>query len=893
MANANGWCVHRTTLLALWASVLMVSCAEQHPNPVLAGQDIRVTFLHTSDIHSRLIPYDMTVLASDRRLGLRQENAPFGGIARMAHIIQRERQRNERVAYVDSGDCFQGAPIFNVFFGEIEQRAMSQLRPDAVVIGNHEFDEGLWNYVEKLKDWASYPVIAANYAYTPDNPLQDLSRPYHLANIGGLRIAFIGIANFSSISSITDTGNSLKILPLENKTILQEYLDFLAPHADLLVGVSHAGLGEDEEIIEATSGFDIIFGGHLHVALDPPKIIHDKTGRAVPLVHSGAFAKYVGKLDVVVRDGEVINHKYELIPIDSTVPEDPKMLELMEPYKLVLNQHIDLTSVFGYASRIIRRFGFGGGDAPLGNLVAEAIRFQARADFGMTNTLGIRSDISEGVITFDGLFNVFPFNNTVTTMFVSGVDIQGLFDYVARRSAGRGCNSQVQVSGIEFTMNCNAASPECPDCPRAEGVALVSCADPQIEDKTGCTREPIQLSGIYEMATNDYIAGGGSGFTILRSNNTQFDTGLPIRDAVMEAFVRSPKCLEECETADGRIEIGSCSTFLGCVDSITEFHDRACRKLDSTDLEKRVSSYCGHDDMRCEVTEDCLKADELCADGSCQTCKHSAECDPELCEGDTCRCVDGLCLPDRMRCLNGRCGLKCALDEDCPNFLSTGERLTLCIDGACVPRPAIACLETNDCNPSVLMCFGGGAPCEAAADCAPGESCVDRRCAPVPAACERSDQCGNGDVCRFGFCRAQKGCEDCNGRCVDGLCQETCSPCQLDDQCPSGESCVRNLCVPVIAQCEENRCRTACTGKQGGISECPAANTCNKGVCKPDPCLKPTASETLCRIKNQSLNTERCLTMTCPRASSDGRIKTILPENLEDLPQDLNPDDIE
>ena len=872
-------------------------CAERSVNPVVEGQDIRITFLHTSDIHSRLIPYDMTVLASDRSLGLHQHNQPFGGIARLAHIIQRERARGERVLYVDSGDCFQGAPIFNVFYGEIEQRVMSQLRPDGVVIGNHEFDEGLTNYVKQLKNWATYPVLAANYLYVPGNPLAELSRPYHIANVGGIRVAMIGIANFSSISSITDVGNSLKIIALDNIQVLQEWIDFLRPNVDLIVGVSHAGLGEDEEIIEGTAGFDIIFGGHLHVALNPPKVIVDKTGREVPLVHSGAFAKYVGKLDVVVRDGEVINHKYELIPVDSRLPEDPTMLTLLEPYKLILQQTIDLTSVFGYASKIIRRFGFGGGDAPLGNLVADAIRFQARSDFAMTNTLGIRADISEGPITFDGIFNVFPFNNTVTTMFISGVDVQFLFDYVARRSAGRGCNSQVQVAGIQFTMNCNQASEQCPDCPRAENIALTNCSSANVTDSEGCVLEPLDHNAIYEMATNDYIAGGGSGFTILRSNNTQYDTGLPLRDAVLEAFERSPACMEECRQKDGRVVLAGCSTYEGCVSNLTSFHDRLCEKLDTTDLEMKPSPYCGQDDMRCETSLDCLKTDELCPGGVCQTCKHSLECDPAGCEGGVCRCVDGQCVADRMICIEGRCALKCELDEDCPNYLTTNAEVHLCIAGGCIPRPSVACMDDAMCIPALQLCFGDTADCQVDADCAAGEGCEDRRCIPKRTPCAGdSGVCPSGQQCLFGWCQVPKPCSgagDCKGLCVAGNCQDTCGGCNDDTQCAADRACVRGLCVPRLAECHEFRCRTRCTATTGGVSDCAAANTCKENLCKPLSCFEDRDSKERCHIKNESLNSERCITITCPRAESDGRIKTILPKNLEELPEDLNPDDIE
>ena len=100
---------------------------------------VRLTLLHSADIHSRLLPYDMQINQVDADLGLGQKDEVknVGGVARMAYILGRERARADRVLHLDSGDCFQGAPIFNFYSGEPEVRAVSALGTDAMVIGNH------------------------------------------------------------------------------------------------------------------------------------------------------------------------------------------------------------------------------------------------------------------------------------------------------------------------------------------------------------------------------------------------------------------------------------------------------------------------------------------------------------------------------------------------------------------------------------------------------------------------------------------------------------------------------------------------------------------------------------------------------------------------------------
>jgi 5'-nucleotidase len=141
----------------------------------LHGQKVRLTIIHTSDIHSRLFPYQYTPLVPDKAAGLQEGKGPYGGMARMAYVIKRERARADRSIHIDGGDIFQGAPIFNYFSGEAETRALAETGVDAMVIANHEFDRGVVNVMTQFQKWASFPVLAANYSM--DNPETPGSSP--------------------------------------------------------------------------------------------------------------------------------------------------------------------------------------------------------------------------------------------------------------------------------------------------------------------------------------------------------------------------------------------------------------------------------------------------------------------------------------------------------------------------------------------------------------------------------------------------------------------------------------------------------------------------------------------------------------------------------------------
>ncbi len=540
----------RSLIVAASLLPLLSGCGWGTPSPDLTGVDVRVTLLHTSDIHSRVLAYDMVPQLSDRNLGLLEENSPFGGAARMATVLKNERAHARRSLHLDSGDVFQGAPIFNVFGGEVEMRMHNQLGTDIVVAGNHEFDEGARNYATQLERFSTFRTLAANYDFaSADDPwnsaLDSLIDATAIVDLDGLTVGVVGMGNLSSITSITDADNSMDVRALDTMTTVMTYTAMLKPQVDLVIVLTHLSLEDDEEIARRDPNVDVVLGGHLHVALDPVKVIPSEVvpGKDVVVCHAGAFAKYIQRLDIVVRDGAVIAHENKLIPIDRRIPEDPATVDLLEDYERTLADTIDLKRTVATTTDRLRRFGTNGGDSPLGNLVAEAMQYRAgiETDFALTNSLGIRTDIqgpasgsTEHIVTVEELYNVLPFDNTITTMFLSGDEVQALFDYVSLRSAGRGCGSQAQIASARFVMDCaNEVAVDVTvggswsDCAQDE-----ECTIPGEICSAGKCGRAIDPSESYELSTNNFIAAGGSGFEVLENNTTQEDSGISMRDAV-------------------------------------------------------------------------------------------------------------------------------------------------------------------------------------------------------------------------------------------------------------------------------------------------------------------------------------------------------------------------
>jgi 5'-nucleotidase len=619
--------------------LLAGGCTVTVQEPDLEGQDVHLTVLHTADLHSRFFPYYFAPGQIDKGLGLIPkpggDTAVVGGIGRVSRVIKCVRgfysgidcdgitedsvTKNAdgtlrcpnckalahiagdpaaRSVHLDSGDIFEGAPVFNLFQGEVEMRAMSEIGLSAMALGNHEFDKGSVNLELQKSKWGGFPILAANYIFSdPSDPtqpkLRDVIRDYTIVDVNGLKIGVVGLGNLSSLTGIIEGGNTLGVTPIEAQRAITQAVEFVRPQVDILALVSHLGLDEDEGVASgaaeaqdqnakvAVDGVDLIFGGHLHIVLDPPKDLpHINTqsgavsGHTV-LCHSGAFAKYVGRLDLVVHiptyleahptdgsaplKGSINAYTYTLIPIDDSIVSDPVMDNMLEPYLLKMNEFLNLGQVYAAVACPVgqatcpktQRNDPNGGDSQLGNLVATSMRLRqdVQADFGLTNSLGIRADFESGPLNLEEMYNVFPFDNTITTMFLSGDEVQQMLDFVAARSSERGCRTQAQVSGIYFDAHCNTDDQDCNDrlggpYPCAKNIFLGDACRMPDGTFNGTHCAPLQKFAEYRVAVNDYIAQGGSGFAVLKRNTTKFNTGISLRDSLVD-YIRTLPTYEQ------------------------------------------------------------------------------------------------------------------------------------------------------------------------------------------------------------------------------------------------------------------------------------------------------------------------------------------------------------
>jgi 5'-nucleotidase len=204
-----------------------------------AQQTKQLVILHTSDTHSRIEPIDLH--AADPYAGA-------GGVVRRATFLKDFRTKNPDVLLFDCGDISQGTPYYNLFRGEVEVQMMNLMGYDAMTIGNHEFDFGLYN-MARLFRMAHFPVVCANYDVT-GTVLEGLVKPYVVLERGGMKIGVFGVS--PKMEGLVQADKCEGIVYNDPIVAAQEVTDLLRTKegCDVVICLSHLGFRLKNEVCD-------------------------------------------------------------------------------------------------------------------------------------------------------------------------------------------------------------------------------------------------------------------------------------------------------------------------------------------------------------------------------------------------------------------------------------------------------------------------------------------------------------------------------------------------------------------------------------------------------------------------------------------------------------------
>lgn len=481
-----------------------------------------LVILHTNDIHGRL--------EEDKR-------GKVIGVAKLDTIVKEERAKDQTTLVLDAGDAFQGLPISNSTKGEDMAKVLNEIGYDAMAVGNHEFDFSL-DQAKKYKEILNFPLLSANTYIDNVRVFEPSTIIDKNPNKVGDEVVVIGVTtpetttkthpnnvkNVEFKDPVSEVINAIKEVEAKATAENKVYTNYVV--------LAHLGIDETTpaewrgntlaEKLAAEESLRnkriVVLDGHSHT-------VHtQKFGDHVIYNQTGSYLNNIGKVTLKATgalESGIITYKdaETVVPnekIAAMVKEAKDRFDKENSVVIVENNTVELN---GERSNVRVR------ETNLGNVVADAMYvygqtgFANKTDLAVTNGGGLRATVKKDApITKGDTIAVLPFGNIISQIEVKGLQIQEMF--VKSLSAGvqqkdgkpvldenglpllEANGAFLQIAGARVTFN-----------PSLEvGKRILSI---EVYDKEKAKFVPLQLDKTYYLATNDFLAAGGDGYTML------------------------------------------------------------------------------------------------------------------------------------------------------------------------------------------------------------------------------------------------------------------------------------------------------------------------------------------------------------------------------------------
>jgi 5'-nucleotidase/UDP-sugar diphosphatase len=414
-----------------------------------------------------------------------------GGPARLNAVAKQEKANNPNFFYALDGDMLSPSLLSGLDKGANMIELTNVVPFDVAVPGNHEFDFGADNFFARAKE-SKYPWSAVNITAADGSAVPDLGGAF-IKEIAGVKLGIVPVA-LDETAEISSPGN------LKFGETVKSAEDAAAAirkqGADIVVGVFHANHVQDLAIVRSHA-FDVILSGHDH---DMWATYDGITA----YLETSTEANYLSPLDLNVsiteKDGKrTVSWTPGFRIIDTaTVTPDPDTEKLVAELRTKLSGQLDVqigTIATPLDSRedIVR-----GQEAAIGDLIADALKGANGADIAITNGGGIRGDKqypAGATLARRDVFTELPFGNVTVVTALSGKAIRDALEN-GFSQVEKGAGRFPQISGMTVVA----------DLKQAPGSRVVSV---MVGDK------PLDPSATYKVATNDYMLGGGDGYTAI------------------------------------------------------------------------------------------------------------------------------------------------------------------------------------------------------------------------------------------------------------------------------------------------------------------------------------------------------------------------------------------
>ncbi|KAH8309373.1 hypothetical protein KR059_008760 [Drosophila kikkawai] len=531
----------------LWALIIPAV----HTNPIVPRADVATEFiiLHNNDMHAR---FEQTNVNSGT---CSEEDANtdqcYGGFARVAYEVRKYRKEAQEggtpVFYLNAGDTYTGTAWFTVYKDKIASAFLNKLSPDAISLGNHEFDQNVEGLVPFLNA-VDFPVLACNLNLTE---VPEMAAAKQLANstvleTNGVKIGVIGYLT-------PDT----KTLAFRNKVEYEEEIVSINAEAaklkaqgiNIIIALGHSGYQKDQEIAKNCPEVDIVIGGHSHTFLDAnqpvadvtdsdpeavrgpyPTTVVQESGKKVPVVQAYAYTKYLGKIHVQFdAEGNLIEFDGAPILLNASVAQEQDLLDLLAEYRPGLeeleNTILGYTKVFLEGGNICRMR-----ECNLGNMITDAMIYTrvvedqggdywTDASIALIQGGAIRASVekeNDGAINGATLLTVLPFENNLYIVRVSGKKLLAALEHSASVRLLDSNGGFLQMSGLRVEYNYNNEAGK----RVVSAQALCSnCSVPAYQN--------VNETQLYLVILPQFLLEGGDGFDLTEEEVDPYSLRLP------------------------------------------------------------------------------------------------------------------------------------------------------------------------------------------------------------------------------------------------------------------------------------------------------------------------------------------------------------------------------
>lgn len=486
----------------------------------MAGKTV---ILHTNDVHGAV-----------------------EGYAYIAQLKADYEAKGAEVILVDAGDFSQGTTYVSSTKGADAVTMMNAAGYDVVTLGNHEFDYGYAQLKENMSK-AKFKVVCADVFNEDGTPIFDASYTYTTKS--GVKVGFFGMETPETQTKANPA--LIKGLTFADKdAFTKAAADQVAAlkDADVVICLAHLGVDAESapyrstDLYAAVKGIDFIVDGHSHTVMT-------KGEKGEPIQSTGTAFKNIGV--IVIDDASKKIESNSLYEIKEDTAKDATVAAAA---KVIVDRVNNEYGVKFATSKVE----LNGAKAPNGNrdvetnngdLITDAMRWKVLQNkdgltvnedhvVAITNGGGIRAAIAKGDVTKKDINTVLPFGNTVAVVYVTGEQLLEALE-ASTFSTPTAVGGFPQVSGINFTIHTGKAyDKNDATYPKSTYYGPKTINRVVINSVNG---KEFKANEVYAVVTNNFCAAGGDTYYAFKAASAQFDTGIPLDEAVMEYVTKELK----------------------------------------------------------------------------------------------------------------------------------------------------------------------------------------------------------------------------------------------------------------------------------------------------------------------------------------------------------------